>query len=261
MAAASSGTGLRAWTASGDPAWSLEDSESRILNIAANEAYLAVAHQSGILEVLELGDSQPQLHRQLRLPPPADKLTPYRAVLDWNRMGTRLASALEHSPEVLIWEAGTDRSWTIRVDHREGILNLSMSTDGTRLFTTSYDAAAALWDVDTGRSLARFSGQLSAFGSGAISPDNSRVALGGNDGTLSICDAESGQEMARFPALNGFINFVAWDDRGDALMTASTDSMRIFRAPAWQQILVTKSLPKQTPSNSRDDNILQSGSR
>ncbi|MCI0538592.1 MAG: hypothetical protein L0Z50_25575 [Verrucomicrobiales bacterium] len=83
--------------------------------------------------------------------------------------------------------------------HREGLLTAAFSDDGKGIVTTSFDAFASLWEVDSGRELARFSGGFVGVWETAISPDKARVALISNEKELSVRDPANEQPMVNFP--------------------------------------------------------------
>src|SRR2546426_2863339 len=85
----------------------------------------------------------------------------------------------------------------------------AFSDDGEWIVTTSFDAFASLWEVDSGRELARFSGGFVGFRQAAISPDKTRVVLYKYEGELSVWDPANEQPMATLPIEAGAWPFAA----------------------------------------------------
>jgi WD40 repeat protein len=127
----------------------------------------------------------------------------------------------------------------VPVAHREGIVSASLSDDGEWLITTSFDAYAILSEVDSRRELARFSGQFIGFSMGAFSPDRTRVALIGMDGSLSIWNTD-GQRLASFQAHPDYARSPRWSQRGETIATRGNDGLRIWRAPAFNEIRMSE---------------------
>ncbi|OEH80311.1 u5 snrnp-specific protein [Cyclospora cayetanensis] len=91
-------------------------------------------------------------------------------------------SALAYSPLVLLSASvvynvyGECRSWLELKGHKNAILDLAWSDDGTRLYTASADESLAIWDVETGVRVKKLKGHLSivnavsVFGARTVSP-------------------------------------------------------------------------------------------
>ena len=77
--------------------------------------------------------------------------------------------------DVVRRQAGSDTIYTI-----------ALSPDGSRLASGSWDNDVALWDVASGRELARFDGGVGRLYSVAFSPDGSRVATASADRTARV---------------------------------------------------------------------------
>ena len=78
--------------------------------------------------------------------------------------------------------------------HTNQITSVAFSPDGSRLASCSFDRTVRLWDVETGRQLARI-GEHPQFALGvAFSPDGSQVASIGKEGLLCIWNLRTGEQ-------------------------------------------------------------------
>jgi WD40 repeat protein len=55
------------------------------------------------------------------------------------------------------------------------VSSATFSRDGRRVFTTSWDQTARVWDAENGEPLAVLAGRTSAVGGAAFSPDGSSI--------------------------------------------------------------------------------------
>src|SRR5437867_1130553 len=148
----------------------------------------------------------------------------------WRRMapslalsqdGRRLFAAPSASMELPVWNLENGQVTPLRLKHREGLLTAAFSDDGEWIVTTSHDAFASLWEVESGRELARFSGGFAGFRQAAISPDKTRVVLYRHEGELSVWDPVNEQSMATLPIEAGAWPFAAWDPNTDCIVTVT----------------------------------------
>ncbi len=160
--------------------------------------------------------------------------------LEFSRDGRRLLAAPINSTELPIWNLEKGQITRLQLEHREGLFTASFSDDGEWVVTTSFDAFASLWEVDSGRELARFTGQLTGFSDASISPDKTRVALTGNSiygSELSVWDPVNEQQLVSFPAQRGRGRLIGWDPNADTIATVDDSfKLRLWHAPSWAEI-------------------------
>jgi WD40 repeat protein len=110
--------------------------------------------------------------------------------------------------EAKLWDAGNGKLlWTLKSEHGDYFRSIALAPDGKTLITggqgplRDYNVGnargqkvvseAALWDIDTRRTLWKTEGELGSVHALAISPDGTTVA-GADDANLKLCDAKSG---------------------------------------------------------------------
>ncbi|NVO04095.1 MAG: caspase family protein [Bacteroidetes bacterium] len=101
--------------------------------------------------------------------------------------------------------------------HSAWVNNLSLSDDGKRLITGSYNKQAKLWDLTTGKQIRNFSGQTDCISSVAISPNNDFALTGSIDKTTWLWDLSNGKVKQTF-ASNDFITSIKFLDSGQKVL-------------------------------------------
>lgn len=78
-----------------------------------------------------------------------------------------------------MWKIGKTDSVRTFEGHTDKLHSVSLSRDGSLLFTCGYDKTARVWDVETGTELRIFRNETWCTDRGAISPDGAWIAYGG----------------------------------------------------------------------------------
>jgi WD40 repeat protein/serine/threonine protein kinase len=132
---------------------------------------------------------------------------------------------------VKIWNAETgDLIPTTFVGHRDDVLSVAFSRDGTRLLTSSYDKTARLWDVATGKELQTYVGHNWWVWSAAFSRDESQIVTASQDGTCIVWSTESGKAGPPFTGHAGPAYAAAFSADGRSVVSGGYDN----RVLIWQ---------------------------
>jgi WD40 repeat protein len=112
-----------------------------------------------------------------------------------------------------------------------------MESDGTRLVTWSPDKTARVWDVATGKEVARFEGHstkiLARRGPGR---QPHRHGVGRQDGA-SVADGDR-QGWTRLASHSGAVLSASWNSDGSRIVTASSDkSARVWEAATAKEVV------------------------
>jgi WD40 repeat protein len=72
------------------------------------------------------------------------------------------------------------------LEHRVRVFQVTFSTDGTRIVTSSDDGAARVWNAQTGKLIFTSLDETSDLIGAAFSQDGSRIALSYSDGRILV---------------------------------------------------------------------------
>ena len=162
------------------------------------------------------------------------------------RSGLLATESLQHfsTPEGFMAWAGAmellpHRLALNRIPHKDvvgsayTITTAVFSPDRQRLATASEYLMVWLWDVASGRELARLNHENVV--SMAFSPDGQRLATAGKDKTARIWDVSSGRELARLNHENKVVS-VAFSPNGQHLATGSWRSEQLWDVASGREL-------------------------
>ena len=79
------------------------------------------------------------------------------------------------------------------VGHKDGVLTVCFSSDGTTLASGSDDNSIRLWDVKTGEYKAKLDGHNNAIFIVCFSPDGTTLASCSRDNSIRLWDLKTGE--------------------------------------------------------------------
>lgn len=143
------------------------------------------------------------------------------------------------------------------------VLSAAFSPDGRRAVSGSFDRTMRMWDVQTGRGVATFSGCYAPITAVAVSPDSTRVVSGSYDGEVRVWDAETLQ-LIGVPLIGHHypINSVAFSSAGTQVVSTSDDrTMRLWDVGHTLETLTplsaSTSMPDASPISSKSPSLSQ----
>src|SRR5207302_1763755 len=98
---------------------------------------------------------------------------------------------------IKVWNALRDEPSRQLPGHPGGVICADFSPDGRRLVTGGQDKTVRLWDLTTGRELAKWQGEKDEVCSVAYSPDGKQIAYKTPTGWLGLLDAETRGRLFR----------------------------------------------------------------
>ncbi|MCA9225145.1 MAG: PD40 domain-containing protein, partial [Planctomycetales bacterium] len=121
--------------------------------------------------------------------------------------------------------------------HTNWVFAIAFSPDGQQLASASYDKSVRLWDVETGKEIAKFDGHTAAARCVAFSPDGKRLVSGSSDRTAMVWDIDTHKAIATVTGHTGAVRGVSYSPDGQQFATGSEDnSIRIWDANSGQQL-------------------------
>jgi WD40 repeat protein len=77
-----------------------------------------------------------------------------------------------------------------------------------------------VWEVESGRALAVWTGHTQAVSSCAWSPDGKRALSAGYDNTMRLWDAASGEQLAVWRGYSSWVNMCVWSAQTGKILVA-----------------------------------------
>jgi len=150
-----------------------------------------------------LRDAEEALHRAIEESRVALRLNVSAAELEFSPDGSRLAtagnpeaaagSATEVEKKAFVWDVATGERLLTLSGHRDHVMDVHFSPDGSRLATGSEDGTAAIWDAETGERLLVLPGHKPGWVFTYFSPDGRRLLTTDMAGAVRLWDARSGE--------------------------------------------------------------------
>jgi WD40 repeat protein len=111
--------------------------------------------------------------------------------------------------------------------HSKGVLSVSVTTDGKRAVSGSYDSTVRLWDLETGECLRTLKGHVDRYmvASVSVTPDGKRVVSGSWDETLRLWDMGTGECLRTLEGYRGWVLSVSVTPDGKRAVSGSHDKI------------------------------------
>jgi WD40 repeat protein len=148
-----------------------------------------------------------------------DEVAIYDRALSPAEVKTR-RSALASAARVPEEKVGEVRQFNA---HSNGVKAVVFFKDGRRFASCGCDRTIRIWEVATGKQLARLEGHTDVVDCLALSPDQRRLLSGGNDFTIRLWDVETGKQLDCLENL-GRVDSLAVSPDGRLALSGSHDS-------------------------------------
>lgn len=151
--------------------------------------------------------------------------------------GDRVASVdmLDHA--IHMWDVRTGKEIETAHGHLGTVSVVGFASDGSTLYSTSWDQTLRRWDIAGGKELHRQSGPHVWSRAIAFAPDGKVAALGGADGIVRVIDAATGQELRQLRGHDKDVLRATFAPAGSILVTAGADkSIRVWDAATGQEL-------------------------
>ena len=108
--------------------------------------------------------------------------------------------------------------------HNDEVKAVSVTPDGLKAVSASYDNTLKLWDLETGKKLLTFIGYNSSVTAVSVTPDGLKAVSASDDKTLKLWDLETGKKLLTFTGHNSSVTAVSVTPDGLKAVSASNDN-------------------------------------
>ncbi len=130
--------------------------------------------------------------------------------------GSRLAGYVGN--DIKIWDAVTGRELLTLIGHRNWVMGLAFSPDGSTLASTSKDGSVKIWSLAPGNESTAVSSPVTGFGTRvAFSPDGKQFLTNGSDGKGHAWNTQTGR-----------LQFTVHGNAADVISLAVSPDGKIF---------------------------------
>lgn len=148
----------------------------------------------------------------------------------------RWAFAGSNGGHLVVWDVNTGKTKLVtRTRQETPIWSLAISPDGKRIATAGRARMHEVWDMESGMTLFKTSGQTAAIVKIAYSPDGTLIAAGDADGVVLVRDASTGVEKARLPRMKFGLDTLVFSPDGRRLLTMAHGSARFWDTTSWTE--------------------------
>src|SRR5207245_1253206 len=136
----------------------------------------------------------------------------------------------------------------IAAAHKESILDLAVSPNGTLLATCSYDSLVKLWHVASRKEMRTLKEHSDAVYGVCFSPDGKLLASGGADRAVKVWEVAAGKLLYTLGESTDWVYTVAFSPDGRHLAAAGVDkSIRVWQVTRAEHKLVHSVFGHEAP--------------
>ncbi len=131
---------------------------------------------------------------------------------------------------------GAPEPSTKKEDLLMGIWSLAFDAEGKRAIAGGFDRAITLWEVKTGRPIARWTGHYLPVSSAVFSPDGKHVLSSSLDKTLRLWDIKLGMDITSWQGhAMGVVSAALRPDGKQALSGSTDTTLRLWKVEETEQ--------------------------
>jgi WD40 repeat protein/serine/threonine protein kinase len=144
--------------------------------------------------------------------------------------GGRRLAAPARGPTIMkwdavgVWDGATGQQLFTLHGHTRPVYSTTLSEDGLRVASTSYDKTVKVWDLVIGRELVTLQGHTDTVCWAAFSRDGNRLASGGMDATVKLWEVATGREIVTCKGHTGRITSLKFSPDGTTVASGDSDA-------------------------------------
>ncbi|MBI3272853.1 MAG: TIR domain-containing protein [Planctomycetes bacterium] len=122
--------------------------------------------------------------------------------------------------------------------HTDVVASVSISLDGCRAVSGSWDKTVRIWDLESRKEVARLEGHTDSVWSVAFSPDGRRAISGSGDMTVRLWDLDGSKHVTRLEGCANPVLSVAFSPDGCRALSGSLDqTVRLWELESGKEIV------------------------
>ena len=127
------------------------------------------------------------------------------------------------------------------VGHSSRVTTVSITPDGSKVISGSYDNTIKIWNINTGEELKTLNGHSSSVTAVSITPDGSKIISGSYDNTLKIWNINTGEELKTLKGHSSLVNAVSITPDGSKVISGSYDNtLKIWNINTGEELKTLK---------------------
>ncbi|WP_105167582.1 WD40 repeat domain-containing protein [Pseudoalteromonas sp. T1lg23B] len=142
-------------------------------------------------------------------------------VEDFVFINDHLGASVSRDWRILVWNLDTGAIERIILGHEKDVLSINYFAG--KLYTSGDDMTLRVWDIDTGKQLAKIGPFTTETDSCAIDEKNHRLILGCDDGIVRVFDLQTHQLIAQLEGHTSAIKKVAVSPTNGNILSAAYD--------------------------------------
>ena len=167
-------------------------------------------------------------------------------------LGAIMPGAIFPEQTVVVWDVASGKKLVRLQPPRDYLSELDFSPDGTVLATICANNTCKLFDLRRRQDITTLRGQLLSLHSVCFSPDGRRLATVSNGSgpagaSLIIWDLETSREVLVLKTgwnISIIAGAVRFHPSGDSLLLFGAHTLRLYRAPSWEEIAAAEKSTK-----------------
>jgi len=113
------------------------------------------------------------------------------------------------------------------VAHGDSVLSVQVSRDGKLLATAGADRLAKIWELSTGKEVAKLEGHAGPVVAVAFNADGTQLASGGMDKEIKVWDVKTREQVVALATNPSGVTALGWVD-GKTIVSSSEDGVVRF---------------------------------
>lgn len=154
--------------------------------------------------------------------------------------GKRIAST--SNINLKVWNIVTKKLERDFKGHKDVIMAVDFTADGSHIITGSRDGSLKMWDANNGKVIRSYAEPYALVTSLAISPDQRYLARGGKN--VMLWNAKNGTKINNFVGHDKKVTSVAFSPSGQIIASASKDRIRLWKTIAYTHLVKLYIEPK-----------------